>query len=380
MKVPLLDLQAQHATIKDEIRAAIESVFESQIFILGPEVEKLEKAIASYTGTPYAVGVSSGTDALLVALLALDIGPGEEVITTPFTFFSSASVISRLGARPVFVDIDPSTFNIDPALIDKAVTPRTKAIIAVHLFGQCADMDPILAIAKKRGLKVIEDAAQTIGAEYRGRKAGSIGDLGIFSFFPSKNLGGAGDGGMVVMNDKTLFERVRVLRVHGMEPKYYHRELGGNFRLDALQAAVLNIKLPYLNGWSRRRQINAELYDRLFQETGLIEKEYLETPQAVYRTGGDKNYHIYNQYTLRAKDRDKLQAHLRSKSVGNEIYYPVPLHLQECFKSLGYRTGDFPVSEQAAAQVLSLPIYPELTSKQKNFVVETITMFYGARP
>lgn len=379
MKVPLLDLKAQYATIKDEVRSAVDAVFESQYFILGPEVDKLEKAVAEYSGAPYAVGVSSGTDALLVALLALDIGPSDEVITTPFTFFSSASVISRLGAKPVFVDIEPRTFNIDPGRIEKAVTPRTKAVIPVHLFGQCADMDPILAMAKKHGLKVIEDAAQTIGAEYKGRKAGSMGEIGAFSFFPSKNLGGAGDGGMVVMKDRALYERVKTLRVHGMEPKYYHRELGGNFRLDALQAAVLSVKLPRLDGWSRARRANAEFYDANIRKTGLVEKGFVETPKAVYMARGDANHHIYNQYTLRVKDRDKLQAHLRSKEIGNEIYYPVPLHLQECFKSLGYGAGDFPASEKAAGEVLALPVYPELTEEQKSYVVAEIAAFYGEK-
>jgi dTDP-4-amino-4,6-dideoxygalactose transaminase len=308
--------------------------------------------------------------------MGLGIGPGDEVITTPFTFFATAGVISRLCARPVFVDIDPVTYNIDPPKIERAITNKTKAIIPIHLFGQCADMDPILEIAKIHNLYVIEDAAQSIGAEYKGRKAGSMGDLGIFSFFPSKNLGGIGDGGMVVMNDKGLYEKVKMLRVHGMEPKYYHRTVGGNFRLDALQAAVLIVKLKYLDEWSRKRQENARDYDQKFKAAGLVKKGLIDTPKAVYKDGGDKNYHIYNQYTIRAKDRDKLAAFLGEKTIGMDIYYPVPLHLQECFRDLGYKKGDLPVAEEAADSVLSLPVYPELTAQQKDYVVGRIAEFY----
>jgi len=376
MRIPLLDLKAQYAAIKDEVKKAIDEVLESQVFILGPKVEELEKNIAAYSQTKYAVGVSSGTDALLVSLMALGIGPGDEVITTPFTFFATAGVISRLCARPVFVDIDPITFNIDPAKIERAITKKTRAIIPIHLFGQCADMDPILEIAKKHNLYVIEDAAQSIGAEYKGRKAGTIGDLGIFSFFPSKNLGGIGDGGMVVMNDKGLYEKVKMLRVHGMDPKYYHRTVGGNFRLDAIQAAALNVKLKYLDRWSQGRRDNARDYDQKFKAAGLVKKGLIETPKAVYKDGGDKNYHIYNQYTIRAKDRDRLAAFLGEKAIGMDIYYPVPLHLQECFRNLGYKKGDLPVAEEAASSVLSLPVYPELTAEQKNYIVEKIAGFY----
>jgi len=294
MRIPLLDLKAQYANIKDEVKKAVDDVLESQYFILGPKVEELERNIAAYSQTASAVGVSSGTDALLVSLMALGIGPGDEVITTPFTFFATAGVISRLCARPVFVDIDPVTFNIDPPKIERAITKKTRAIIPIHLFGQCADMDPILEIAKKHNLCVIEDAAQSIGAEYKGRKAGSMGDLGIFSFFPSKNLGGIGDGGMVVMNNEELCEKAKILRVHGSKPKYFHKIVGGNFRLDALQAAVLIVKLKYLDEWSRKRQENAAYYDKKLKEAGLVDKGLVKIPIPVYKPTGDKNYHIYN--------------------------------------------------------------------------------------
>ena len=377
MKVPLLDLKAQYLTIKEEIRSAIDEVLESQIFILGPKVEELEKSVAAYSQTKYGIGVSSGTDALLISLMAIDIQPGDEVITSPFTFFATAGVVARLKARPVFVDIDSVTFNIDPAKIEKAITKRTKAIIPIHLFGQCADMDPIMAIANTHGLSVIEDAAQSIGAEYKGRRAGSIGHLGIFSFFPSKNLGGFGDGGMVVMNDEKLFEKVKILRVHGSHPKYYHKIVGGNFRLDSLQAAILSVKLKYLDEWSHGRQKNADEYDQKFKTSGLIEKGLLVPPRAIYKNGRDKNYHIYNQYTIRTKKRDELQAHLKNNAIGSEIYYPLPLHLQECFKELGYRRGDLPVSEEAAGSVLSIPIYPELTAEQRDYIFATIVGFHA---
>jgi dTDP-4-amino-4,6-dideoxygalactose transaminase len=377
MKVPLLDLKVQYQAIKDELRPVVDEVFESQIFILGPKVEALEKAVAAYSGIPHAVGVSSGTDALLVSLMALDVGAGAEVVTTPFTFFSTAGAVARLGARPVFVDIDPLTFNLDPEKLDRALTPRTKAIIPVHLFGQCADMDPILGLARRRGVPVIEDAAQSIGAEYKGRRAGSLAELGIFSFFPSKNLGGFGDGGMVVTNDRALFDKVKMLRVHGSAVKYFHKFVGGNFRLDALQAAILAVKMRHLDAWTKGRQENAADYDRKFVESGLVAQGLVATPKAVYKAGGDAHYHIYNQYTIRVKNRDRLQAFLKERGIGTEVYYPVPLHLQECFRELGYREGDFPVSEEAARSVLSLPIYPELTAGQKDYVVDTIRSFYG---
>jgi dTDP-4-amino-4,6-dideoxygalactose transaminase len=376
MKVPLLDLKAQYLTIKEEIRSAIDEVLESQIFILGPKVEELEKSVAAYSQTKYGIGVSSGTDALLISLMAIDIQPGDEVITTPFTFFATAGVVARLKARPVFVDIDPVTFNIDPAKIEKAITKKTKAIIPIHLFGQCAEMDPIMAIANTHGLSVIEDAAQSIGAEYKGRRAGSIGHLGIFSFFPSKNLGGFGDGGMVVTNDEKLFDKIKILRVHGSRPKYHHKIVGGNFRLDSLQAAILSVKLKYLDGWSHGRQKNADKYDQIFKSSGLVEKGLAVPPRAVYKDGGDKNYHIYNQYTIRAKMRDELRVHLKNATIGSEVYYPLPLHLQECFKDLGYRRGDLPASEEAVGSVLSIPIYPELTAEQVDYIITTIVGFH----
>lgn len=364
--VPLLDLKAQFATIESEVRAAMDRVLASQHFILGPEVEALEREVAAYSQCQYGIGVSSGTDALLVSLMAIDLQPGDEVITTPYTFFATAGSIARLGAKPVFVDIDPATYNIDPAGIEAVITPRTKAILPVHLFGQMADMDPILAIAERHGLYVIEDAAQAIGAEYKGRRAGSVGHLGCFSFFPSKNLGGFGDGGMVVTNDPGLADKVRLLRGHGARPKYYHKVVGGNFRLDALQAAVLRVKLKYLDEWTAARQRNAERYRRLFAEAGVD----IGLPH-------DAGYgrHIYNQFVIRSKRRDALMAHLKAQQIGTEIYYPVPLHLQECFAELGYRKGDFPASEQAAEETLAIPVYPELELTQIEAVVASIQNF-----
>jgi dTDP-4-amino-4,6-dideoxygalactose transaminase len=308
--------------------------------------------------------------------MALGLRPGEEVVTTPFTFFSTAGVISRLGARPVFVDIDPETFNLDPARLGKALNRKTKAVIPVHLFGQCADMDPILDACRRRGLPVIEDAAQSIGAEYKGRRAGSMAELGVFSFFPSKNLGGFGDSGMVVTSDSSLAEKVKVLRVHGEQERYYHAEVGGNFRMDALQAAALLVKLRHLDDWSRRRRENAAYYTRRLEEAGLVQAGMITPPRPVYERSGDKNPHIYNQYTLRVKDRERLQAFLKAKGVMTAIYYPVPLHLQECFRGLGYRKGDFPQSEKAAAEVLSLPVYPELAAEQKDYVIDCLKKFY----
>jgi len=308
--------------------------------------------------------------------MALDTKPGDEVITTPFTFFATAGTISRLGARPVFVDIDPVTFNIDPRKIERAVTKKTRAIIPVHLFGQCADMDPILDVARRHGLAVLEDAAQSIGAEYKGRPSGAIGRLGIFSFFPSKNLGGFGDAGMVVTDDRALADKLKTLRMHGEHVRYYHKTVGGNFRIDALQAAILNVKLRYLDGWSARRRENAAAYNRRFQDSGLTGKGLVRTPAAVYESGGDRNHHIYNQYTLRVKDRDGLMKHLKDQGVGAAVYYPLPLHLQECFKDLGHKAGDFPESERAAVEVVSIPIYPELNDRQKDYVVDTIKSYY----
>ena len=365
MNVPLLDLKAQFATIKDEILPAIESVMESQYFINGPEVKQLEAAVAAYSGCAAAVGVSSGTDALLCSLMTLGIDCGDEVITTPYTFFATAGSIWRTGAKPVFVDIQPDTFNIDPAKIEAAVTDKTKAIMPVHLFGQVADMDAIMAIAGKHKLLVIEDAAQAIGAGYKGRKAGSVGTVGCFSFFPSKNLGGMGDGGMLVTQDEDLGERLRQCRNHGSKPKYYHKWVGGNFRLDTLQAAGLLVKLRHLDDWSARRRANAARYYELF--AGF---EPVTTP--VVREG---NVSIYNQYVIRAPRRDELKAFLKDQGIGTEVYYPLSLHQQECFASLGYKTGDFPESEKAAAESLALPIYPELTDEQIVHVADKIKEF-----
>jgi len=379
MNVPILDLSAQYKTIRAEVRAAIDRVCESQHFVLGPEVERLEKSIAAYTGVANAVGVSSGTDALLTALMALDIGPGDEVVTSPFTFFATAGTIARLGAKIVFSDIDPVTFNIDPARLPGVIGPRTKAIIPVHLFGQCADMDPILEIAGQRNVAVIEDAAQSIGSAYKDRRSGSMGEMGVFSFFPSKNLGGFGDGGMVVSRHAERSEKIRILRVHGSKPKYYHKIVGGNFRLDALQAAVLNVKMKYLESWSAARRVNAAFYDRVFAESGLPARGDVVIPQPVWKSVEDGNHHIYNQYTLRCRRRNELKAYLKEKGIGTEIYYPLPLHLQECFSALGYRRGDFPESERAAAEVLSIPIYPELTSEQKEYVAGSLIAFYSGR-
>jgi dTDP-4-amino-4,6-dideoxygalactose transaminase len=377
MKVPLLDLKSQYKSIAGEIQPAITEVVESQLFILGPKVRELESRIAEYSGSGFGVGVSSGSDALLVCLMGLGIGPGDEVVTTPFTFFSTAGSIARLNAKPVFVDIDPVTFNLDPGGLEAVLTPRTKAVIPVHLYGQCADMDPIMEICGRRGIPVIEDAAQSIGAQYKGRRAGSLGELGIFSFFPSKNLGGFGDGGMVVTSNGDLSERIKILRGHGGQPKYYHHKIGGNFRLDALQAAVLLVKLSHLDDWSMARKANAGEYDRMFLESGLTEKAGVVTPRPVYRASADTHDHIYNQYTLRVPHRDDLREYLTNQGIGTEIYYPLPLHLQRCFDYLGHRKGDFPESEKAAAEVISLPIYPESTRAQREYIVDRILEFYG---
>ncbi len=363
--VPLLDLKAQYATIKEEVKAAIEGVLESQRFIGGPEIEGLESELAGYSGCECGIGVTSGTDALLLSLMALGVGPGDEVITTPFTFFATAGCVSRLGAKPVFVDIEPGGFNIDPAKVEAAVTDRTKAIIPVHLFGQCAEMDPILEIAKKRKFLVIEDAAQAIGSEYKGRRAGAMGTVGCFSFFPSKNLGGFGDGGMITTNDQELAAKLKMLRNHGAKPKYYHALVGGNFRLDAIQAAILRVKLKHLDDWSAARQRNAARYRELFAGMDAV-KCPAELPE---------RRHIYNQFSIRVPRRDELRAYLAERKIGCEIYYPVPLHVQECFADLGYAKGDMPESERAAAEVLALPVYPELTGEQQGVVVDAIAGF-----
>lgn len=385
MKVPLLDLKAQYATIKSEVDAAVISVMESQYFILGPEVDRLEKSLAAYLGVKHVIGVSSGTDALLIALMALDIKPGDEVIVPTFSFFATAGVVARMNAVPVFCDIDPVTFNIAPEDIERKITPKTKAIIPVHLYGQSAAMDEIMAIAKKHSLAVVEDGAQAIGVQYKdGRKVGTIGTIGCYSFFPSKNLGCFGDGGLVVTNDDTLAERLHIMRVHGGKPKYYHKTIGGNFRIDAIQAAVLNVKLPHLDSWSAKRRENAALYTRLFCEQGLAqepgrqsfdEKNRVLVPKAVYQDAGVVNYHIFNQYVIRVQRRDALRQFLSDSGIGNEIYYPVPFHRQECFAYLHPLDAEYPHSNTAAADTIAVPIYPELTQEQIAYVVETIAKF-----
>jgi dTDP-4-amino-4,6-dideoxygalactose transaminase len=377
MNVPLLDLKAHHQPLRKELLAAIEQVLDKNNFILGSEVAELEEKIAAYSQTRFGVGVSSGTDALLAALMALDIKSGDEVITTPLSFFATVGAIVRLGARPVFVDIDPVTYNLDPSRLEAAVMPRTKAVIPVHLYGQCAEMDPILQIATRHGLAVLEDAAQAIGSEYRDkRRAGSMGVAGCLSFFPSKNLGGLGDGGMVVTNDEALAERLRILRVQGSKPKYYHSVVGGNFRLDTLQAAVLKVKFGYLDRWTALRQEHADLYERLFGETGRADEKKFRLPKAVYKEAGVAHYHIYNQFVIGVSDRDKLQAYLKTKGIGTEVYYPVPLHRQECLKYLGYQEGDFPEAERACRELLALPVYPEVNEDQQHHVVQTVKEWF----
>lgn len=362
--VPLLDLKRQYAPIKEAVMAAIAEVVDSTQFIQGPKVEELEQQIADYCGTKHAIGVSSGTDALVLSLMALGIGPGDEVITTPFTFFATAGSISRVGATPVFVDIDPDTFNIDASQIESKITDKTKAIIPVHLFGQMADMAPIMEIAKAKGLYVIEDAAQAIGSKtlYNGKMAaaGSIGDLGCFSFFPSKNLGACGDGGIITTNDDELAERCRVMRVHGSKPKYIHHVIGGNFRLDPIHAAVLSVKLPYLDDQHEGRRRNAEFYNKNLHSA-------IVTPIVK-----DDNYMIYNQYTIRVADREALMTTLQEKNIGHMIYYPIPMHLQACFSDLGHKEGDFPEAEKAAKEVLSIPVFPDLSQDELDYVVSTI--------
>ena len=372
MKVPLLDLKAQYATIKHEIQPVVEEVLESQRFILGPEVEALEREIAAFSGTRFGIGVSSGTDALLLALMAARVGAGDEVITPPYTFFATAGSIARLGAIPVFADIDPQTYNLKPALLEAKITPKTKAIMPVHLYGQCADMQPILELGEKYHVTVIEDAAQALGAGYgsmadgKTYKAGNMGHFGCFSFFPSKNLGGFGDGGMVVTNDEALAQCVKALRTHGGMDKYQNAMIGINGRLDALQAAILRVKLKHLEAWSAKRRAHAAYYDQAFAQVAQIQTPYTEKG----------NTHIYNQYVLRVPRRDELQTYLNERQIGNAIYYPIPLHLQECFAYLGYTAGACPEAEKAAAETLALPVYPELTPAQQDYVIETICNFY----
>jgi dTDP-4-amino-4,6-dideoxygalactose transaminase len=377
--VPLLDLRVQYRAIREEIDAAVRAVVESQMFILGPEVAALEAEIAAYSGVPHGVGMSSGTDALLAALMVYDIGPGDEVIVPTYTFFATAGVVARLRATPVFVDIDPVTCNMSADAAAAAVTSRTKAIIPVHLYGRMAEMDAFAGLAAEQGIAVIEDAAQAIGAtDTRGRVAGSIGDMGCFSFFPSKNLGGFGDGGMTVTRDPQIAARLKILRTHGSEPKYYHPLVGGNFRLDALQAAVLRVKLRHLDGWTEGRRRNAGRYREIFADTGIAADAAaasLEDAPVLLPT--DVPGHIYNQFVIRVRDRDALQAHLRAAGIGTEVYYPVPLHRQECFANLGYAHGSLPHAEAAAQQTLALPIYPELTEGQLSRVVDSIAGFHG---
>ncbi len=385
MNVPLLDLKLQYQSIKSEIEPVLLKIAESQMLILGQEVANLEKTLAEYCGTKYAIGVSSGTDALLMALMALDVRPDDEVILPTYSFFATAGVVARLFAKPVFVDSDPITYNIDPKLIEQKITSRTKAIIPVHLYGQSCEMDEILAIAEKYNIPVIEDAAQAIGCQYKnGKPVGSMGKIGCYSFYPTKNLGAFGDGGLVVTNDDNLATKLYQMRNHGMEPKYYHKFVGGNFRLDAIQAAVLNIKFTHLEDWHQARRRNAEIYYSEFISKGLAnntgasefdQDNKVLLPKAIYKDSGCKNYHIYNQFVIRVQKRDELREFLSKKSIGTEIYYPVPFHRQECFAYLNNNDSDFPVANRFAAESLALPIYPELTEEQIKYVVSKIAEF-----
>jgi len=375
-KVPFFDLTSQFQSIEEEIRSAVDGVFKTQQFILGPQVEDLERVVAQYCQTRYAIGVASGSDALLLSLMALGIGSGDEVILPPFTFFAAAGVVSRVGATPVFVDIDPDTYNVDPSKIEAKITSRTKAIIPVHLFGQCVDMDPLLKIASEKKLFVIEDAAQALGAEYKPphhsecRRAGQMGDLACFSFYPTKNLGAFGDAGMVVTDHPHLAERVRILRVHGSQPKYFHKWIGTNSRLDTIQAAILLVKFRHLEKWTTERQRRAARYQSLFQDL-LPTVPGIRLPTTQY-----ENRHIFNQYVIRVPERNRLKQFLSEQGIGTDIYYPLPLHLQECYAFLKYQKGDFPVSEKASEETLALPIFPELTEEQQTLVVDRIKAFY----
>jgi len=366
MQVPILDLKAQYVTIRDEVTRAIGDVCESQVFALGPAVAQFEQNIAAYCDSKHAIGVSSGTDALLVALMALGVGPDDEVITTPFTFFATAGCIVRVGARPVFVDVDPDSYNIDPAGIEEKITEKTRAIIPVHLFGQLAQMKPIMDIARRHNLAVIEDACQAIGASQDGVKAGNFGDCGCFSFYPTKNLGGFGDGGLVTTNDDELAQQIRILRDHGQNPRYFYRVIGGNFRLDGIQGAVLNVKLKYLERWNDARRRHAKLYDRLLAGSPI------KTPRI-----DANNVSIYHQYTVTVPDRDALQKHLAENGIGSAVFYPKPLHVQDCFEDLGYHEGDMPVAERLCREVLSLPLYPELQPDQIEHIAATAIKFYA---
>jgi dTDP-4-amino-4,6-dideoxygalactose transaminase len=375
--VPLLDLRSQYESLRDEIDPALSEVVRSQLFVLGPTVERFESSVARHVGAAHAIGCASGTDALILSLAALEIGAGDEVLTSPFSFFSSASCAYRVGGRPRFADIDPETFNLDPDGVAAAVGPRTRALLPVHLFGQCAAMDPLEEIARRHDIPIVEDAAQALGASYRSpatgsvRRAGAIGRLGCYSFFPSKNLGGFGDGGMVVTSDDALAERVRLLRVHGGRQMYEHRYVGWNSRLDALQAAVLEVKLRHLDDWSAARAANADRYDRWLDESGLVASECVRPPRR-----DATSTHIFNQYTLRVRDRDGLRRHLGERGIGHAVYYPVPLHLQECFRELGYAEGSLPHAERASREVVSLPVFPELGETRQRRVVDAIAEFY----
>jgi dTDP-4-amino-4,6-dideoxygalactose transaminase len=395
MRVPLLDLSEQYKGLAEQIRMAIDEVLASQRFILGPKVEAFEKAIAAYCDTPHAIGVSSGTDALLAVLMALEVGPGDAVITSAYSFFATAGCIARVGATPLFVDIDPTTYNLSLAALESYIENRCKrdshgqlrdtagrrirAIIPVHLFGLCCDMNPVHAISERFNLEVIEDAAQAVGAEYLTghmglRKAGTMGEVGCFSFYPSKNLGAAGDAGMIVCRDEKLAERLRIFRQHGMEPRYQHHFIGGNFRLDEIQAVILTVKLPHLDTWSAARRVAADFYREEFTRAGLAEK--IALPAEPYRAGGLTNHHIYHQYTIRAPHRDELREHLARREIETAIYYPLGLHQQKCFAYLGYNTGDFPEAERAARETLALPIYPEMSREAQRHVVNLIAEFF----
>jgi dTDP-4-amino-4,6-dideoxygalactose transaminase len=376
MKVPLLDLRLQYQTLREQIRTEFDDVADSQALILGPKVEQLERDVANFCGANHAIGISSGTDAELVILMALGIGSGDVVIMPSYTFFATAGCVARLGARPVFVDIDPLTYNMSVSGLAEALekNPDTKAIIPVHLFGCCADMEHIMALSEKYRVPVLEDAAQAIGAEHPHGMAGAIGEFGWFSFYPTKNLGAFGDAGMSTCRDTEMAAKIKAYRNHGMEPRYYHKWIGGNFRIDALQAAILNVKLPHLKEWSEKRREHAAFYRNEFAEAGLAETVML--PVEPWAMSGLVDHHIYNQFVIRAPKRDELRRHLQEQGVGSEIYYPVPLHLQECFAFLGYRAGDLPESERAARETLALPIFPELTQEQLGHVVEAIRKFY----
>ena len=377
MPVPLLDLRRQYTPLKSQFLAAIEEVCDSQALVLGPKTDAFERAVAEYVGVPHAIGVSSGTDAELMILMALGIGPGDTVITTPYTFFSTASCVARLGARPIFVDIDPTTYNIDPSKLAEALetAKNVKAIIPVHLFGQCADMERILELGRTFNVPVIEDAAQALGARHALGAAGAMGLAGFYSFYPTKNLGAFGDAGMVVCHDDALAARLRTLRNHGMEPRYYHSLIGGNFRIDALQSAVLQIKLPHLDPWSAGRRERAAIYRKAFEERGLLDR--ISLPVESWAGSGVENHHIYNQFIVRVPRRDLVRAALNKAGIGTEVYYPLPLHQQDCFQYLGHRRGSFPEAETAAHETLALPIFPELTGEEQEQVIEQLAAAVG---